>query len=143
MKEVLFVVLGFAAGILSGLIGIGGGIIIVPMLVFAFGYSQHMAQGTALAALIPPIGLLATYVYYMNGDVNIKTALFIAIGFFIGGFFGAKFAVLMDKSILEKIFGKLKKVPYFCILTRIIWHKLKKTRAVKRNSKNLNKKQKR
>jgi uncharacterized membrane protein YfcA len=105
MKEVLFIILGFAAGILSGLIGIGGGVIIVPLLVFMFGYSQHLAQGTALAALIPPIGLLATYVYYMNGDVNIKTAILIALGFFVGGFFGAKFAVTLDKSALEKIFG--------------------------------------
>ena len=105
MKESMFILLGLLAGILSGLIGIGGGIIIVPVLVFVFGYSQHMAQGTTLASLIPPIGLLATYVYYVNGDVNIKTAAFISAGFFLGGFLGARMAVHLDKTVLERIFG--------------------------------------
>ncbi len=74
-------------------------------LVFLLGFSQHMAQGTALAAMIPPIGLLAAYEYYKNGYVNIPVALLIAAGFIIGGFAGAKLSAHVDENILKKIFG--------------------------------------
>jgi uncharacterized membrane protein YfcA len=97
--------LGLVAGILSGLIGIGGGIIIVPALVLLFGLSQHTAQGTTLALMIPPIGLLAALAYYKQGFVDLKIAAFICIGFFIGGLLGAKFAVGIPDTILKKIFG--------------------------------------
>jgi uncharacterized protein len=69
---ILYVILGLAAGIFSGLIGIGGGIIIIPALVFLFGFSQHQAQGTTLALLVPPIGLLAAWMYYTQGYVNMQ-----------------------------------------------------------------------
>lgn len=105
MKLVPITFLGFAAGILSGLIGIGGGIIMIPALILFFGFSQTGAQGTTLAAMIPPIGLLATYVYYKNGDVHVATAACLAAGFFIGGYIGAKWAVGINTALLEKVFA--------------------------------------
>ena len=102
MNWIGFVILGICAGILSGLVGIGGGIIIVPALVFFYGFTQQMAQGTTLVTMIPPIGILAAYVYYQNGQVDIKTSIFIALGFIAGGFIGAKVAVNLDRAILER-----------------------------------------
>ena len=93
MNIFLYILLGVVAGIFSGLIGIGGGIIIVPALVLLFGLSQHSAQGTTLALMVPPIGLLAAWTYYKQGLVDLKIAAFVCIGFFIGGLLGAKFAI--------------------------------------------------
>jgi len=101
----LYLLLGLVTGILSGLIGIGGAIIIIPMLVLLFGLSQHAAQGTTLALMVPPIGLLAAWTYYQKGFVDLKIAAFICIGFFIGGLLGAKFAIGIPDQILRKIFG--------------------------------------
>jgi uncharacterized membrane protein YfcA len=105
MNIFLYVLLGVIAGILSGLIGIGGGIIIVPALVLLFGLSQHSAQGTTLALMVPPIGLLAAWTYYKTGFVDLKIAGLICIGFFLGGLIGAKFATKIPDDILRKIFG--------------------------------------
>ncbi len=105
MQIVGFIVLGLAAGVLAGLAGVGGGIIIVPLLVFAFGFTQHMAQGTSLAVLIPPVGLLAMLKYYKAGDVNLKAAALIAAGILIGSVFGAKLALDLPQATLKKIFG--------------------------------------
>jgi uncharacterized membrane protein YfcA len=105
MNIFLYILLGVVAGIFSGLIGIGGGIIIVPVLVLLFGLSQHTAQGTTLALMVPPIGLLAALAYYKQGFVDLKIAAFICVGFFIGGLFGAKFALGIPETILKKIFG--------------------------------------
>ncbi len=102
---VLYIILGLAAGILSGLVGIGGGILIVPALVFLFGFSQKQAEGTTLALLVPPIGILAAWAYYKQGFVDIKVASLIAVGFIVGSLFGARFAVGMSNTILEKAFG--------------------------------------
>ncbi len=99
------VCIGVVAGVLSGLIGIGGGIIMIPALTFLLYFNQHMAQGTTLAAMLFPIGLLATWVYYKNGFVNIPVAMLLAAGFFFGGYFGAKIAVQIDTNLLQKIFG--------------------------------------
>jgi len=101
----LYLVLGLTAGIISGLIGIGGGIIIVPALVFLFGLSQHQAQGTTLALLVPPIGILAAWTYYKQGDVDLKIVSFIALGFFFGGLIGARIATGLSSEVLEKVFG--------------------------------------
>ena len=101
----LYLILGLAAGVLSGLIGIGGGIIIVPALVFLFGLSQHQAQGTTLALMVPPIGLLAALTYYRQGYVDLKIAAFVCIGFFVGGFIGANIATALSSRVLEKVFG--------------------------------------
>ena len=97
--------LGLFAGILSGLLGIGGGIIIIPSLIYFFGLSQHQAQGTSLALMVPPVGILAAYTYYKQGYVDLKIAGLICIGFVIGGLFGAKIATIIPNLILKKIFG--------------------------------------
>lgn len=101
----LYVVIGVLAGIISGLIGIGGGVIIVPSLIYLFGYSQYMAQGTTLSMLIPPIGLLAALTYYKQGYVNLGVAGLLCAGFFVGGLLGAKFAVGTTEVLLRRIFG--------------------------------------
>ncbi|WP_020606283.1 sulfite exporter TauE/SafE family protein [Spirosoma spitsbergense] len=101
----LLLLLGLLAGVLSGLIGIGGGIIIVPALVLLFGFSQQMAQGTTLATLIPPVGLLAAYSYYRQGDIDVRAAIWIAAGFLIGGFFGARLATILPTVVLTKVFA--------------------------------------
>lgn len=95
--------LGLFAGWLSGMVGIGGGVIIVPALVFLFAFSFRTAQGTSVAALAPPIGLMAAFVYYKQGNVDVKAAALIALGFFIGGFLGAKSNYLLKKEAVEKI----------------------------------------
>jgi len=105
MAIVLYLLLGLIAGILSGLLGIGGGIIIVPALVFLLGFSQHAAQGTTLAMMVPPIGLLAAWMYYSKGYVDIKVAALMCIGFFVGGFLGARFATDFSGTTLTRIFG--------------------------------------
>ena len=105
MNIVLLLIVGLAAGIVSGLLGIGGGVLIVPCLVFLFGLSQHTAQGTTLALMVPPIGLLAAWTYYKEGCVDIKIAALICLGFFFGGLIGAKFATAINAAVLKKIFG--------------------------------------
>ncbi|MBN1899183.1 MAG: sulfite exporter TauE/SafE family protein [Spirochaetes bacterium] len=105
IKYFLYILLGLTAGTLSGLLGIGGAVIIIPSLIFLFGLEQHMAQGTTLALMIPPIGIFAAWTYYQHGYVDLVIALFICLGFFIGGFIGAKAAVVINPLILKKIFG--------------------------------------
>ncbi len=106
MSEIIqYILLGIAAGVLSGLIGIGGGVIIVPALVFLFGFSQHQAQGTTLALLVPPIGILAAWTYYKQGYVDIRIAALVAFGFLLGSVFGARIATGLSNAILEKVFG--------------------------------------
>ncbi len=102
-----FIVLGLLAGYFSGLVGIGGGVIIVPALVLLFGFSQHTAQGTTLALLVPPIGLLAVWAYFRQGNVDVRAALFIALGFVIGGYLGGKLAAGMQEGTLRRIFALL------------------------------------
>lgn len=99
------IAIGLGAGVLGGLVGIGGGIIIVPLLVFGLHFDQHLAQGTTLAAMIPPIGLLAAIEYYRNGHVDIGIAAIIAVSFVVGGYAGLRFAIAIDASILQKVFG--------------------------------------
>ena len=105
MNIFLYLLLGLVAGIFSGILGLGGGIIIIPVMVFLFGMSQHQAQGTTLALMVPPIGLLAAWAYYKQGFVDLKMAGFICLGFFVGGLLGAEFAVGIPEPILKKIFG--------------------------------------
>lgn len=105
MEILLFILLGIFAGALAGMIGIGGGIIIVPALIYLFSFSQKMAQGTTLALLVPPIGILAAWTYYKAGFVDVKAAAFIITGFIIGSFFAARYAVNIEDSLLTKIFG--------------------------------------
>jgi uncharacterized membrane protein YfcA len=100
-----YVALGLFSGGVSGLIGIGGGVVIVPCLVFMFGLSQAQAQGTTLALLVPPIGILAAWTYYKQGFVDLKIAALICLGFVLGGWLGAKFAVGLPENALRKVFG--------------------------------------
>lgn len=104
-NPLLYILLGLVAGALSGLIGIGGGIIIVPALIFIFGFTQHQAQGTTLALMVPPIGLLAAWAYYTQGYVDLKVAAWVCAGFLVGGWFGAKFATSLPTAVLQKVFG--------------------------------------
>ncbi len=101
----LFALLGVLAGVLSGLLGIGGGVILVPILVFIFGFSEHLAQGTTLALMVPPIGLLAAWSYYKKGHVDLRIAALVCFGFAIGGLLGAKLAAVMSNALLEKMFA--------------------------------------
>jgi len=105
LQIILSLLLGLLAGTISGLIGIGGGVIIVPILVLIFGFSEHLAQGTTLALMIPPIGILAAYEYYEKGFINWPVALLVAAGFIVGGFFGSKIAIDLSDGVLQKIFG--------------------------------------
>ena len=91
--------------LLLGLLGIGGGVIIIPILMFRFGLTQHEAQGTTLALMVPPIGLLAALEYFHKGDVNLSIAGFICAGFFLGALAGARLASLMSSRILAKVFA--------------------------------------
>jgi hypothetical protein len=101
----LYIVLGILSGFLSGLIGIGGGTIVVPVLVIIFGLSQKTAQGTTLALLVPPIGILAAWTYYKQGYVDFPIAGLICVGFILGGLIGAKLATNISNQTLERIFG--------------------------------------
>ncbi len=102
---IILLCIGLLAGILSGMIGIGGGIIIVPALVFFMGITQLEAQGTSLAVLLLPVGILAVFNYYKAGYVDIKTTLIIASTFIIGGFIGSKISIALDQNMVKKIFG--------------------------------------
>lgn len=99
------VLIGLLAGILSGLVGVGGGIIMVPMLVLLLGFSQHQAQGTSLTVLVVPVTALAVFNYYKEGYINWKYAAIIAVFFVVGSYFGSKLAVSIDQKMLKKIFG--------------------------------------
>lgn len=103
----LCLILGLIAGIVSGITGIGGGIIILPALIFVFGFSQHQAQGTTLALLVPPIDILAAWTYYKQGYVDLKIAAMLCLGFVLGGWLGAKIGTGLSNVILARIFGVL------------------------------------
>ena len=104
-STVLYVLIGATAGVLSGLLGIGGGIILVPALVLLVGLTQQEAQGTTLILLTAPFGLLAAITYYQSGLADLKIAAILGVGFFFGAFFGAKIATNVPNAVLEKIFG--------------------------------------
>jgi len=105
LQIILYIILGLIAGALSGLLGIGGAIIIIPVLIYFFGLSQYQAQGTTLALMVPPIGLLAAWTYFRQGYVDLKIAAFICLGFLVGGLLGAAVAVNLPALCLRKIFG--------------------------------------
>jgi len=98
-------VLGLVGGIASGLIGIGGGVILVPALVFMFGMQQHLAQGTTMALMVPPIGILGAWTYWHEGYVDLKVAALLCLGFVVGSLIGARFATSLSNHMLEQVFG--------------------------------------
>ncbi len=102
---IILLCIGLFAGILSGMVGVGGGIIIVPALVYFLSMNQHQAQGTSLAVLLLPVGILAVYNYYKVCYVDVKSTLIIAITFVIGGYIGSKISIGLDQTIVKKIFG--------------------------------------
>jgi uncharacterized membrane protein YfcA len=119
MITIYCLLIGLVAGTLSGILGIGGGIIIIPSLVLLLGMSQHLAQGTTLAMMVPPIGLLAAWAYYQKGFVDLKVAAIMCATFVIGGLIGAKLATNLSDVVLTKIFG----VALLLISLRMIFYK--------------------
>jgi uncharacterized membrane protein YfcA len=103
----IIILIGVAAGILGGLVGVGGGIIIVPALVYFIGFSQKTAQGTSLGLIMLPVGILGVMQYYKQGHVDFKVVGILAIGFLIGSFFGSKVALGLSQEIIKKIFAGL------------------------------------
>ena len=103
----ILIVIGIITGVMAGMLGIGGAIIMIPALVYFLGISQQMAQGTSLAVMLPPIGILAAYNYYKAGQVNIKFAIILAVCFLVGSYFGSKLALNIPQAVLKKIFGIL------------------------------------
>jgi uncharacterized protein len=97
--------IGLAAGILSGMVGVGGGLIVVPALVFFMGFTQHQAQGTSLGLLLLPVGILAVINYYNKGNIDIKVVLIMSLAFVLGGWLGSKIALTVNQETLKKIFA--------------------------------------
>ena len=104
---IILCITGVLAGLVAGTLGVGGGIIIVPALVFILGLSQHHAQGTSLAVLLFPVGILAVINYHKNGFVNFKFAIILIITFILGSYLGSILSMNLDGKILKKIFGVL------------------------------------
>lgn len=102
---VVLVIIGLLAGFLSGILGVGGGVVMVPLMVLLLGFTQHQAQGTSLAVLAVPVTLAAAYNYYQDGSLNWKYALIMALMFVIGGYLGSKLAISLDEKLLKRIFG--------------------------------------
>ena len=103
----IIILVGIAAGMLSGLVGVGGGIIIVPSLVYFIGFSQKTAQGTSLGLILLPVGILGIMQYYKQGHVDFKVVGILAVGFLAGSFFGSKIALSLSQETVKKIFAVL------------------------------------
>ena len=103
----IIILIGIAAGMLSGLVGVGGGIIIVPALVYFIGFSQKTAQGTSLGLILLPVGILGVLQYYKQGHIDVKVVGILAIGFLAGGYFGSKIALNLPQETVKKIFAVL------------------------------------
>ncbi|MFC4818074.1 sulfite exporter TauE/SafE family protein [Flavobacterium sp. GCM10023249] len=101
----LLALIGVIAGMLSGLVGVGGGIVMVPLLIYLMGFNQHQAQGTSLTVLVVPVTAAAVYNYYKEGYIDWRYAGIIALFFLVGGYFGSKMAISIDQKMLKKIFA--------------------------------------
>jgi uncharacterized protein len=122
MQILIVLALGLVVGVLVGLLGIGGGVVLVPAMVYLLGYDQHLAQGTSLFILLPPIGLGALREYWKNGDVDLKAGILCAVGFLLGGYAGGLIAVPLPSRDLRGIFG------FFLILAAVLlWRKTRGT----------------
>jgi uncharacterized membrane protein YfcA len=102
---ILLIMVGLLAGVLSGLVGLGGGVIIVPALVLLLGFSQHQAQGTSLGILLLPAGIFAAMNYYKKGYIDVKVVGLLFIGFLVGGWLGSKLSLSISENALKKIFA--------------------------------------
>lgn len=101
----LLILIGVLAGVMSGFVGIGGGLVIVPGLVYLLGFTQMQAQGTSLAVLLLPVGILAVWNYHKAGTIDISAALLIACAFVIGGYIGSKYALKLPEYKVKFVFG--------------------------------------
>ncbi|HEX8871430.1 MAG TPA: sulfite exporter TauE/SafE family protein [Candidatus Acidoferrum sp.] len=118
MTTIVVLVLGLAVGVLVGLLGIGGGVVLVPAMVYLLQYDQHLAQGTSLFILLPPIGLGALREYWKNGQVDLRAGILCAAGFLVGGYGGGLLAVPMPSKWLQAVFG------FFLMLSALLlWRK--------------------
>ena len=118
MTIAIILSLGLLVGVLVGLLGIGGGVVLVPAMVYLLKYDQHLAQGTSLFILLPPIGLGALRQYWKNGQVDFRAGIYCAVGFLLGGYVGGKVAVPMESRHLRGIFG------FFLIVSAVLlWRK--------------------
>ena len=102
---IILIIIGLLAGVLSGLVGVGGGILMIPLLIIFLGLTQHQAQGTALFAMLPPIGILAAINYYKEGFVKWEYAIVIAFTFVIGGYLGSKLSLSLPPQMVRRVFG--------------------------------------
>lgn len=101
----ILLVIGIITGVMAGMLGIGGGLVVIPALVMFMGMTQQQAQGTSLAMMLPPIGIIAAYNYYKAGHVDLKIAMILACMFIVGSYFGSKLAIRLPQDTLKKIFG--------------------------------------
>ena len=101
----LLIIIGLVAGTLGGMVGLGGGIILIPALILIMKLDQQTAQGTSIAIMLPPIGLFAVYNYYKAGYVNMRYAFVIAMAFMIGGYFGSSLALKLSPDVMRKVFS--------------------------------------
>jgi len=116
---IILLIIGLIAGFLSGLVGIGGGIIIVPVLFYLLKVDQKTAQGTTIFMFLLPIGLLSVFNYYKAGHINFKFALIMAITFFIGSFFGSKTAIAIDTKMIKQFFA----IVMILVGIKMLWNK--------------------
>ena len=110
---IMLLLIGLFAGTVGGSLGVGGGIVIVPALIFFFGFSQHSAQGTSLAVLMFPVAIFGAYNYYKNGYVNLKYALIIVLAFAVGQYLGSLLSINLPERVLRKVFGTQKEYLVF------------------------------
>ena len=113
---IVLIIIGLLAGILSGLVGVGGGIIMIPLLIILLGLTQHQAQGTALFAMLPPIGILAAMNYYKQGYVKWEYALVIALTFVVGGYFGSRLSLSLPPQTVRRVFGVIMLIGGFKLI---------------------------
>ena len=113
-------IIGLAAGILGGMVGVGGGLIVVPALIYFLGYSQHAAQGTSLGLLVLPVAILGMMNYYKHGYVDFKIVGLLAVGFVVGSYFGSKWSLSLPQEIVKKVFAILL---FYTAFKMIGWEK--------------------
>jgi len=104
---IILIVIGILSGVLAGIFGVGGAIIVIPALVFILGLTQHQAQGTSLAFMLPPVGILATWNYWKAGHVNWKIAIILSVTFVVGAYLGSKLTINISDRSLRRMFGVL------------------------------------
>lgn len=124
MTIALILVLGLTVGALVGLLGIGGGVVLVPAMVYLLRYDQHLAQGTSLFILLPPIGLGALRQYWKDGQVDVRAGIYCAMGFLLGGYGGGKIAVPMPSNLLQGVFGA-----FLMLSAALLWRRTASTNA--------------